>query len=96
MDIRKFGLLAAWVALPISALNHGIREAQARATSEAELAEKSINGISPAPTSRPELAEMELFRRDYSLPPNYCGWYGDYNCMLVLLHSINSAVSSQY
>ncbi len=81
MDIRKLGLVAACLALPVSALNHGIRAAPARATSEAELAEKSINGISPAPTARPEIAEMELFRRaDYSLPPGYCGWYGDYNC----------------
>lgn len=80
MDIRKLGLLTAWLALPISALNHGIRMAPARQTSEAELAEKSVNGISPVPTSRPELAEMELFKRDYSLPSDYCGWYADYKC----------------
>jgi hypothetical protein len=81
MDFWKLGLLAASLALPGSALNNGIREVPARATNEAELTEKSNNGISPVPTSRPELAEMELFKRTYTLPSDYCGWYADYKCM---------------
>lgn len=38
---------------------------------------KSVNGVSPVPTSpsRSELVEMELLKRDYVMPSNYCGWY---------------------
>lgn len=52
-----------------------------RQTSEAEQAEKSLDSVSPAPTSRPEdLAEMELFKRqttlpDYTLASDTCGFY---------------------
>jgi hypothetical protein len=43
------------------------------------------DGVSPAPTSPPELAPMELFRRqDYLLPDDYCGWFDDVKCRLHL------------
>jgi len=43
----------------------------------------SLDGVSPAPTSPPELAPMELFRRQdpYILPSDYCGWYDEYKSM---------------
>jgi len=83
MDFRKLGLLVAWMALSVGAVKTDHRgPAPARQTNEAELEEKSHNGVSPVPTSRPELAEIELFKRDYTLPSDYCGWYGDYKCML--------------
>lgn len=82
MDLRKLGVLAACLTLPVSALNRGLapRWAPARETDRAELVEKTATGISPVPTSSPELAAMELFKRDYSLPSDYCGWYADYKC----------------
>ena len=86
MNFGKLGLLAAWLAMPIVAVKIDHSAAPARQTNEAELEEKSNNGVSPVPTSRPELAEIELFKRDYTLPSDYCGWYGDYKCMLPSLH----------
>lgn len=103
--VRKFGLLAAFVALPVSALDRiNYRAAPARETDHAELVDKSSNGVSPVPTSRPELAEMELFKRDYTLPSDFCGWYADYKCMfsrlLVLLsgsdHLLTTFTAASY
>jgi hypothetical protein len=95
MGFRKFGFLAACLAGPGSAYVNGNRAAPARETSQAELVEKSTNGISPVPTSRPELAEVELFKRqvDYTLPFDYCGWYDDYKCMF-LVFADSTVVSS--
>lgn len=99
MDFRKFGLLAACLALPVSALDNGSRGAPARETSQAELVDKSSTGVSPVPTSRPELVQMELFRRDssYSLPSDYCGWYADYKCSLpsIRFSLLQLAISSE-
>jgi hypothetical protein len=80
MDLRHIGLLAACLALPVSAANVNRVAAPARETNQAELLDKSANGISPVPTFRPEpeLVEMELFKR--TLASNYCGWYADYTC----------------
>lgn len=91
MDMRTLGILAACLALPASAINRGRapRWAPARETGRAELVEKSATGVSPVPTSRPELAAVDLFRRadDYSLPDDYCGWYNDFKCELTrVLH----------
>lgn len=56
-----------------------LRAAPARETDRDELAWKSASGVSPVPTSpsKSELAEMELLRRVYVMPSNYCGWYPD-------------------
>lgn len=83
MDLRKLGVLAGCLALPVSALNPGLASGwtPAKETDKAELVEKSSTGVSPVPTSSPELVAMELFKRaDYSLPDDYCGWYADYKC----------------
>lgn len=67
-----------------------------RQTSEAEQAEKSLDSVSPAPTSRPEdLAEMELFKRqttlpDYTLASDTCGFYVGFST-----NSYTCAVSGQ-
>jgi hypothetical protein len=97
MNLKTSSLLTAWLALPVLGLNHGIKEYPARATSAAELAEKSVNGVSPVPTSRPELAGIELFKRaDYTLPSGFCGWYGDYSCMILPLSvPVDSLLTSE-
>lgn len=83
--------MAACWALRAVALANGDGGAPALETSVVELAEKSHNGISPVPTSRPELAEIELFKRAYTMPSDYCGWYSDYKCMLYWISSTESA-----
>lgn len=81
---RKVGLLTCCLSLPVSAAMIAYRDratAPARQTNQAELADKSANGISPVPTSpsHSELVEMELLKRVYILPSNNCGWYADYS-----------------
>lgn len=80
MEMRMLGLLAAYMVLTASAANVNRALVPARATSKAELLNKCADGVSPVPTTRPkpELVEMELFKR--TLETNNCGWYADFTC----------------
>jgi hypothetical protein len=81
VNVRALGLLAVYTVVPVSAgiVNRAV--IPPRATDQAELMEKSANGISPVPTAepQPELVAIELFKR--TLGPDTCGWYGGYKCM---------------
>lgn len=87
MELWKLGLLAIYYASAVLATNiaHG-PAAPARETGNAELI-RTLNGISPAPTSPPKLglAERELLKRVYILPPDVCGWFNESSCECTLL-----------
>jgi len=85
MVSRFIVFLSAAMVLPAMAYARGVNQAARllpRETTKAEELDKASTGISPAPTSGPELAAVELLRRAPSMLPDTCGWYADWSCRL--------------